>query len=311
MSKEDPRGLAGSTAIDRQNGVLTLCAPRFSASVFFAAAALRNKEGTCLFRHEIAYVLGQMRAKAAIATLSEILQDASDDPIVRHESGEALGAIADPSTLELLEKHCNDERPEVAETCQIASRRVRWVLEHGDKAEEAGNMNDNPFESVDPAPAEKKPSKEQVPVYAAQLLDQSLPLFERYKAMFSLRNNRSKAAVLALCKGLQEDPSPLFRHEVAYVLGQLAHPASATALMESVTKESEHEMVRHEAAEALGAIGTEECVEFLQKYLNDGTIMLKESCIVAIDAADYWASSTDDTKIEGSTATATEGEVKA
>lgn len=47
----------------------------------------------------------------------------------------------------------------------------------------------------------------------AQLTDQSLPLFERYKAMFSLRNNGSKAAVLALCTGFN-DPSPLFRHEV-------------------------------------------------------------------------------------------------
>jgi len=95
-----------------------------------------------------------------------------------------------------------------------------------------------------------------------------------------------------LCKGLA-DPSPLFRHEVAYVLGQLAHPASATALMASVTKEGEHEMVRHEAAEALGAIGTEECVEFLEKYKDDGTVMLRESCVVALDCVDYWSSSTD------------------
>jgi deoxyhypusine monooxygenase len=49
---------------------------------------------------------------------------------------------------------------------------------------------------VDPAPAAKKPTKEQVPEFERQLLDQSLPLFERYKAMFSLRNNRSRAAVL-------------------------------------------------------------------------------------------------------------------
>jgi len=59
-----------------------------------------------------------------------------------------------------------------------------------------GNLTDNPFESVDPAPAAKKPTKEQVPEFERQLLDQSLPLFERYKAMFSLRNNRSRAAVL-------------------------------------------------------------------------------------------------------------------
>ena len=50
--------------------------------------------------------------------------------------------------------------------------------------------------------------------------DQALPLFDRYKAMFSLRNNGSKAAVVALTTAFA-DPSPLFRHEVAYVLGQL------------------------------------------------------------------------------------------
>lgn len=59
-----------------------------------------------------------------------------------------------------------------------------------------GNMKDNPFESVDPAPAARKPSKEQVPEFERQLLDTTLPLFERYKAMFSLRNNRSRAAIL-------------------------------------------------------------------------------------------------------------------
>lgn len=39
--------------------------------------------------------------------------------------------------------------------------------------------------------------------------------------------------------------------------------------MESTADPAEHEMVRHEAAEALGAIGTPECVEFLSKY-KDG-----------------------------------------
>jgi hypothetical protein len=55
---------------------------------------------------------------------------------------------------------------------------------------------------------------------SAQLNDQSLPLFDRYQAMFSLRNNGGKTAVLALTTAFG-DPSPLFRHEVAFVLGQL------------------------------------------------------------------------------------------
>lgn len=258
----------------------------------FTLAALANKEGTTLFRHELAYVLGQMQAKTAVPTLLAVLKDASDDPIVRHESGEALGAIADPSTLADLEAYSTDPRPEVAETCQIAARRVKWAIEHpGGAAAEDGHLKDNPFHSVDPAPANALPKKkEEYLALKATLLDTSLPLFERYRAMFTLRNNGSNAAVKALCAGLK-DPSPLFRHEVAYVLGQLANEVSAEALMESTADPAEHEMVRHEAAEALGAIGTPECVEFLEKYKDDGTIMLRESCQVALDIADYWSSS--------------------
>lgn len=73
------------------------------------------------------------------------------------------------------------------------------------------------------------------------------------------------------------------------MLGQLAHPASAPALMRAVTDASEHEMVRHEAAESLGAIGTPDCVEFLEAHAASGTVMLRESCEVALDCTDYWA----------------------
>jgi deoxyhypusine monooxygenase len=263
-----------------------------------------------------------MQATSAIPSLVRVLTDATDDPVVRHESGEALGAIADPSTLPVLEECCKDARPEVSETCQIAARRVRWVMEHGQGAappgEEAGaaagsaaaqpspspsaaspsdeTLEENPYESVDPAPAKRKPLNTEVPAIQKQLIDQSLPLFERYKAMFSLRNNGSRGAVLALCTGLK-DPSPLFRHEVAYVLGQLMNTASIDALKARVEDAAEHEMVRHEAAEALGAIGTSECVEFLQKFAGDETIMLRESCEIALDVVDYWSKTTtqDDT----------------
>jgi deoxyhypusine monooxygenase len=86
-----------------------------------------------------------------------------------------------------------------AETCQIAAQRVRWAIarasgEAGDPSE--GKPGDNPFQSIDPAPSAKKPHRDEVPAFRARLLDASLPLFERYKAMFSLRNNGGKAAVL-------------------------------------------------------------------------------------------------------------------
>jgi deoxyhypusine monooxygenase len=249
-------------------------------------AALREKSGSVLFRHEVAYVLGQMQARAALPDLLSVLRDVHDDVIVRHEAAEALGAIADESTLADLDAFSGDASAEVAETCCIAARRVRWVLESGAPA---GKEDANPFHSVDPAPSQRVIARDEVPAFAAALIDASLPLFERYKAMFSLRNAGSKAAVLALCAGFQ-DASPLFRHEVAYVLGQLAHAASIPALMARTRDEGEHDMVRHEAAEALGAIGTGECVDFLAAYDAEGVpLMLRESCQVARDVVDYWA----------------------
>jgi len=47
-------------------------------------------------------------------------------------------------------------------------------------------------------------------------------------------------------------------------------------------------MVRHEAAEALGSLGDEEGVEAtLKKFLHDKEAVVRESCIVALDMAEY------------------------
>ena len=54
--------------------------------------------------------------------------------MVRHEAGEALGAIGDPSVCEILEKYCNDPMAEVAETCQLALRRIQWLQNNEENA---------------------------------------------------------------------------------------------------------------------------------------------------------------------------------
>ena len=61
------------------------------------------------------------------------------------------------------------------------------------------------------------------------LLDTSLSLFERYRAMFALRDKADDESVIAIVDGL-EDKSALFRHEIAFVLGQLQNPVSEDAL---------------------------------------------------------------------------------
>lgn len=126
------------------------------------------------------------------------------------------------------------------------------------------------------------------------LMDTKLPLFLRYRAMFALRDLASPPdlptavpAVHALARGFA-DASALFRHEIAFVFGQLAHPASIPALTAALSNTQEASMVRHEAAEALGSLGEEEGVEeVLKKFLHDKERVVRESVIVALDMAEY------------------------
>jgi deoxyhypusine monooxygenase len=50
----------------------------------------------CIF--QVAYVLGQLQNKAASAALSNLISDANEHPMVRHEAAEALGSIAGMTT---------------------------------------------------------------------------------------------------------------------------------------------------------------------------------------------------------------------
>ncbi len=81
--------------------------------------------------------------------------------------------------------------------------------------------------------------------------------------------------------------SALFRHEIAYVLGQIQSVLSVDALKVNLEDESENNMVRHECAETLGSIGTKTCVEVLEKYLKDAEPVVRESCEVALDISEY------------------------
>lgn len=162
----------------------------------------------------------------------------------------------------------------------------------------ANKSNSSDFASVDPAPPLPE-SKKTVDELETTLMDTKLPLFLRYRAMFALRDLASPPdlptavpAVNALAKGFA-DPSALFRHEIAFVFGQLSHPASIPALTAALSNLEEASMVRHEAAEALGSLGEEEGVEdVLKKFLHDKEKVVRESVIVALDMAEYEQSGT-------------------
>ena len=169
------------------------------------------------------------------------------------------------------------------------------ILETGDftaKVVSLGYIIDysSAYTSIDPAPPlplQPAESPDIIPKLQWQLNDPSLPLFHRYRAMFRLRDLGNREAVLALATGLKDPNSALFRHEIAYVFGQLCSPYSVPALIECLRNTKEMAMVRHEAAEALGSIGAEEAEEILLEFEKDGERIVRESCVVARDMWEF------------------------
>ena len=144
------------------------------------------------------------------------------------------------------------------------------------------------YGSVDPAPASNDDNFENMKTL---LIDDSARMFERMRVVFKFRNIRSVESCNALCEAFSSE-SALLRHELAYVLGQMQMDEALPALIERLSDENEHVMVRHEAAEALGAIGNLTAKPVLELYINDPFIEVSESCEVALDLLDWVAKST-------------------
>jgi deoxyhypusine monooxygenase len=150
-------------------------------------------------KHECAYCLGQLQNPIANEMLINVLKDKKEDPMVRHECAEALAAIGhcDDEVINILKEYSSDSSVEVAETCQIALDRLQWI-QNDKMKQENENLSTNPYNSVDPAPP--APQKD-VKTLKEILLNESESLFVRYRAMFSLRNEGSDEAILAICAG--------------------------------------------------------------------------------------------------------------
>ena len=152
-------------------------------------------------------------------------------------------------------------------------------------------MNDKPevseFGSVDPAPPAS--NGQTVEKLRETLCDEQEKMFQRMRALFALRNIGGKPAVDSLADAF-ESSSALLKHEIAYVLGQMQDDNAVPYLIERLEDLEEDVMVRHEAAEALGAIGNRVAMSTLEKFSSDEEVVVAESCEVAIDLLN-WVSS--------------------
>mmetsp|Transcript_103405 Transcript_103405/g.291955 ORF Transcript_103405/g.291955 Transcript_103405/m.291955 type:complete len:328 (-) Transcript_103405:17-1000(-) len=263
-------------------------APSPEVAVRLLSKALDVQTKSVLLRHEIAYVLGQLGDASASGVLRGLLRDEAEDEVVRHEAAEALAAIEDAGALEELACFTTEgcRAPEaLVHTCALAVAALRRSAETGVAARVCGCQ----YTSKDPAEGKPGATAEDVPLAAQELADATLPLPQRYQAMFTLRNVGGDAAVAALSAALRADTSSaVLRHEVAFVLGQIESTAAVAALVASLKDPAEHVMVRHEAAIALGSVGSDDAELALRACASDPEPMVSESCDVALSTIEYW-----------------------
>ena len=269
----------------------------------YVMAVLGPETKSILLRHEACYVLGQMKDKRAVPLLTKVLNDDNEHEITRHEAAEALGAIGDDNAMMCLCQYTSSESVPLKETCELGVDRLQNAqVESGD------------FNTIDPVAMEKgsvQASESDIESLLEKLLNPETSLTDKYKCLFSLRtitdaeHKPSIKAIVALGRALRdENTSALLRHEIGFVIGQLAFgvcasliPTCIESLQQSVCDSSEHCMVRHEAAIALGSIAgrNESIEEFLTKYAqlpideaNQDEAIVIESCVVATESLRYW-----------------------
>jgi len=89
-----------------------------------------------------------------------------------------------------------------------------------------------------------------------------------------------------IAKVLKNDDNELVRHEAAFALGQMNY-SSAIPPLNDATLHDPSMFVRHEAAIALGVVGSREAIETLEKALNDPDKSVAESAIVALSNIEF------------------------
>lgn len=155
----------------------------------------------------------------------------------------------------------------------------------------AGHSAD--YETVDPAPLAPETT---VPELEHRLFNTKITMFQRYRALFSLRHigaegdaNAKKEAIRVIARAMTEPDSALIRHEAAYVLGQM-QGVDAIPHLEAQLRSDPSPMVRHEAAEALGNMwdALPRVIPILQRAMTEDPAQeVRESCEVALDNLAY------------------------
>ena len=123
------------------------------------------------------------------------------------------------------------------------------------------------------------------------LICENVPLAHRFRALFSLKHIASSPSSLQTSAAIEaiaaafSSPSVLLKHELAYCLGQTKNLQAIPHLRKVLLDRGEDAMCRHEAAEALGAIGDRSSLDIMSEIRNDAgePVVVRETCDIAVD----------------------------
>ncbi len=119
------------------------------------------------------------------------------------------------------------------------------------------------------------------------LLDDKVTMFDRYRALFTLRDIYTKESCEAICQTLTKENfktcTPLLKHEVAFILAQMERVFSVAVpyLLEACKNPEEAPIVKHEGLVAIGEMIDD--ASLISDLLSHPDPIVSESCAVALN----------------------------
>jgi len=114
------------------------------------------------------------------------------------------------------------------------------------------------------------------------LCDSNVHIAKRMRTCFQLRALNSNDVFQQLDRGIWASDSDLLKHEICYVMGQMQDRRALPYLKSYLVNRNLTPIVRHEAGEAIAAIGDVTTIPFLESFINDPTEEVAETCQLAV-----------------------------
>lgn len=171
----------------------------------------------------------------------------------------------------MLERFSGEKDGILYETCFLTTKLIEWKKATDNGKTEGLDLTKLKCVTNDPAPPfnyKREPKYKDISFLQNMILDNTnYDLFDRYRALFTLRELMSVESVVAMCQCLTVENSrvcsPLLKHEVAFVLAQMEEVfhAAVPFLLDCVANDEEEPIVRHEVLICLG-----EMLSFYEKH---------------------------------------------